>query len=204
MLVKNICPRPSPPAPTPCWGSVARWFFQLTFLHPCCYSTQSTLSASAAADSASAGSAEAGCTMLSAVVSGPGGQTPLLQRPNTATFSAQLTAAGMHALSVCLTDTSTQQLLQLQPATQLRGVTVVPAPVCPERTVVEAMPDRLVAGVAHTFHICPVDAFGNARASGCFQPPSVTIHVMQLLLLVRASPQKPCGPLAVICRLCQA
>ena len=101
------------------------------------------------------------------MLSGPGGQTPLLQRPDTATFSAQLTAAGMHTLSVCLTDTNTQQSVQLQPATQLRGVAVVPALVCPDRTAVEAVPDRLVAGVAHTFQICPVDAFGNAGASGC-------------------------------------
>lgn len=122
---------------------------------------------SASADSASIGVAEAGCTMLSAMASGPGGQTLLLQRPDTATFSAQLTAAGMHTLSVCLTDTSTQQSVQLQPATQLRGVAVVPAFVCSDRTVVEALPDRMVAGETHTFQICPVDAFGNAGASGC-------------------------------------
>ena len=91
----------------------------------------------------------------------------MLQRPNTATFSAPLTAAGMHTLSVCLTDPSTQQSVQLQPATQLIGVAVGPASVCPDRTVVEAIPDRLVAGVAHNFRICPVDAYGNTGASGC-------------------------------------
>ena len=136
---------------------------------------QPSLSGSASADSASVGVAEASSTVLSGTISGPGGQMPLLQRPNTATFSAQLTAAGMHTLSVCLMDTNTQQSVQLQPATQLRGVAVVPASVCPNRTIVEAMPDRLVAGVAHTLQICPMDAYGNAGASGCSQPHSVTI-----------------------------
>lgn len=105
--------------------------------------------------------------MFSAMASGPDGQTPLLQSLQTAAFSAQLIVAGRHTLSVCLSDTQPQQSVQLQPAMQLRGVVVVPASVCPHRTSVEAMPDRLTAGVAHSLQVCAVDAFGNAGASGC-------------------------------------
>lgn len=106
-------------------------------------------------------------TTLSAMVSGPDGQIPLLQSLHTATFSAQLTVAGRHTLSVCLSDPQSQQSVPLQPAMQLRGVVVVPASVRPRKTSVEAMPDRLTAGVAQSLQICPVDAFGNAGASGC-------------------------------------
>ena len=117
-------------------------------------------------DSASFAVTEASSTSLVCLSSGPDGQTHLLQNPNTTTFSAQLTAVGTHTLSVCLVDDHTQQSTQLQPATQLRGVTVVPSAVCPGKTTVEAVPDRLVAGVACTCRIYPVDAFGNAGASG--------------------------------------
>lgn len=101
------------------------------------------------------------------MASGPDGQTPMLQSLQTAAFSAQLTVAGRHTLSVCLSDTQSQQSVPLQPAMQLKGVVVVPASVCPHRTSVEAMPDRLIAGVAYSLQICAVDAFGNAGASGC-------------------------------------
>lgn len=111
--------------------------------------------------------ADATNTTLSAMASGPDGQIPLLQSLHTATFSAQLTVAGRHTLSVCLSDTKSQQSVQLQAAVQLRGLVVVPASVCPHRTSVEAMPDRLITGVAHSLRICPVDAVGNAGASGC-------------------------------------
>lgn len=101
-----------------------------------------------------------------ALASGPDGQTPLPQNSNTATFSARLTAAGTYTLSVCLVDALTQRSAELQPSAQLRGITVVPGAVCPHKTTVEAMPERLVAGVTYTCRICPVDAFGNAGASG--------------------------------------
>ena len=117
-------------------------------------------------DPASGAVAEVSSTTISASVSGPDGQTPVCQSLNTATFSARLTAAGLHTLSICLEDQHSHQALQVQPATQLRGVTVVPASVCAHRTALHAMPDRLLAGVTCAFRVCPVDAFGNAGASG--------------------------------------
>lgn len=109
---------------------------------------------------------EASNAVLTSTASGSGGQTLLTQTPNTASFSGKLTATGVHLLCVCLQDFQTQQKAQLQASTKLRGVKVLPAAVCPHRTAVQALPDRLVAGQGCDFRICPVDAYGNAGASG--------------------------------------
>ena len=86
--------------------------------------------------------------------------------PNATSFTAQLTTAGTHSLSVSMTDAHTQQTLLLPARHQLSSVRVVPGAVCTHRTVVQGMPERLVAGVACDFSICPVDTYGNAGASG--------------------------------------
>ena len=121
------------------------------------------------ADFPSAAVAEVDDAKLTITASGPDGPTILIQKPSTSTFSAQLTAAGTHSLTVSLEGSPFQEAAELQARTQLRGLTVVPAAVCPHRTTVQAIPDRLVAGVSCDFTICPVDIYGNAGASGAGQ-----------------------------------
>ena len=126
---------------------------------------------------------------LAATASGPDGQTALVQKPGASTFSAHLTAAGTHSLAVCLEDIQTQQTVELQARTKLRGLTVVPGAVCPHRTTVQALPDRLVAGVGCDFTICPVDVYGNAGASGAGQ------YTLSCPVLYR---QIPCLPVETL------
>ena len=110
--------------------------------------------------------ADVGSAALTATASGPHGQTPLNQTPSPLSFSAHLTAAGTYSLAVALTDAHTKQTRLLSAQNQLHEVTVVAGPVCAQRTLVEGLHKKLVAGVGSEFRICPVDTHGNPGASG--------------------------------------
>lgn len=110
--------------------------------------------------------ADASTAGLAATASGPSGQTALDQKPVAASFTAQLTTSGTHSLSVSLVDAQTQQALVLPVRGQSTCIRVVPGPVLAQRTVVQGMPRKLVAGVGCHLSIYPVDSFGNAGASG--------------------------------------
>ncbi len=103
---------------------------------------------------------------LTATASGPHGQTPLSQIPSPLSFSAAVTAAGTYSLAVALTDVHTKQTQLLSAQNQLDEVTVVAGSVCAQRTLVQGLHEKLVAGVGSEFRICPVDTHGNAGASG--------------------------------------
>ena len=110
--------------------------------------------------------ADVGNAALTATASGPHGQTLLCQLPSTLSFSAPLTAAGTYSLAVTLTDAHTKQTQLLSAQNQLEEVRVVAGPVCAQRTLVQALHEKLVAGVDSEVSICPVDTHGNAGASG--------------------------------------
>ena len=110
--------------------------------------------------------ADVGSAALTATASGPHGQTPLSQTPSPLSFSAHLTAAGLYSLAVTLTDAHTKQTRLLSAQNQLHEVTVAAGPVCAQRTLVEGLHKKLVAGVGSEFRICPVDTHGNPGASG--------------------------------------
>ena len=112
--------------------------------------------------------ADVGNAALTATASGPHGQTPLSQTPSPLSFSAPLTAAGTYSLAVALTDAHTKQTQSLSAQNQLDAVRVVAGPVCVQRTLVQGLHEKLVAGVGSEFSICPVDTHGNAGASGVF------------------------------------
>jgi len=107
-----------------------------------------------------------GNAALTATASGPHAQTPLSQIPSRLSFSAPLTAAGTYSLAVALTDAHTKQTWLLSAQNQLDKVRVMAGPVCAQRTLVQGLHEKLVAGMGSEFRICPVDAHGNAGASG--------------------------------------
>lgn len=107
-----------------------------------------------------------GNAALTATASGPHAQTSLSQIPSRLSFSAPLTAAGTYSLAVALTDAHTKQTWLLSAQNQLDKVRVMAGPVCAQRTLVQGLHEKLVAGVGSEFRICPVDAHGNAGASG--------------------------------------
>ncbi len=107
-----------------------------------------------------------GNAALTATASGPHAQTSLSQIPSRLSFSAPLTAAGTYSLAVALTDAHTKQTWLLSAQNQLDKVRVMAGPVCAQRTLVQGLHEKLVAGMGSEFRICPVDAHGNAGASG--------------------------------------
>ena len=111
-------------------------------------------------------SADTDSAAVAATAFGPDGPIQLKQTPHPFSFAAPLTTAGTYSLTVTLTDTHTGLTVPLPARKQLVSVRVVPGPVCAQRTAIQAMPQKLVAGVGAEFRICPVDAFGNAGASG--------------------------------------
>ena len=111
-------------------------------------------------------SADADSAALAATAFGPDGPTQLQPTPTPVSFAAPLTTAGIYSLTVTLTDAHTGLAVPLPARNQLASVTVVPGPVCAQRTVIQGMPQKLVAGVGAEFGVCPVDAYGNAGASG--------------------------------------
>ncbi|KAL0032084.1 hypothetical protein WJX77_004214 [Trebouxia sp. C0004] len=110
--------------------------------------------------------ADVGNAALTATASGPHGQTPLDLIPSPLSFSAPLTAAGTYSLAVAFTDAYTQQTHVLSAQNQIDEVRVVAGPVCAQRTMVQGLHEKLVAGAGSEFRICPVDTHGNAGASG--------------------------------------
>lgn len=106
-----------------------------------------------------------GNAALTATASGPHAQTSLSQIPSRLSFSAPLTAAGTYSLAVALTDAHTKQTW-LSAQNHLDKVRVMAGPVCAQRTLVQGLHEKLVAGMGSEFRICPVDAHGNAGASG--------------------------------------
>lgn len=111
-------------------------------------------------------SADANSAALAATAFGPDGPTQLQPTPTPVSFAAPLTTAGTHSLTVTLTDAHTGLTVPLPARNQLVSVTVVPGLVCAQRTVIQAMPQKLMAGVGAYFRVCPVDGHGNAGASG--------------------------------------
>ena len=110
--------------------------------------------------------ADVGNAAVIATASGPHGQIPLRQLLSPLSFSAPLIAAGTYSLAVALTDAHTKKPQLLPAKNQLDEVRVVAGPVCAQRTLVQGLREKLVAGVGSEFRICPVDAHGNTGASG--------------------------------------
>ena len=112
---------------------------------------------------------------MSAIASGPAGQTHLLQQPQGTVFTASLTAAGSYHVTVSLTDAASGQQVTVPARSQMHSIMVAPGPVSAERVHVQRLPDRLVAGVAYDMSIQPHDAFGNPGALGTLS--SIAVHV---------------------------
>ncbi|DBA83503.1 TPA: hypothetical protein ACH3X2_006431 [Trebouxia sp. C0005] len=110
--------------------------------------------------------ADVGNAAVIATASGPHGQIPLRQLLSPLSFSAPLIAAGTYSLAVALTDAHTKKPQLLPAKNQLDEVRVVAGPVCAQRTLVQGLHEKLVAGVGSDFRICLVDAHGNTGASG--------------------------------------
>ncbi|KAK9829410.1 hypothetical protein WJX72_005680 [[Myrmecia] bisecta] len=99
---------------------------------------------------------------------GPQGALPLSPQADigeACLYSASLTVAGSYTVAVGAVDAEGRQAA-IPAADGSRAVKVVPGFVSLQHVVLRDVPTAVVAGMPHTFYVHPVDAFGNAGATG--------------------------------------